>query len=51
MSTHPNQPSSDEADPNKQSTPAGIAEDLAEEAEEIGASVGAPPPQGQPPTP
>ncbi len=38
MSTQPNQPSSDEADPEKQSTPAGIVEDLEEQAEEVGAT-------------
>jgi len=38
MSTHPNQPESDEADPEKQSTPAGIVEDLEEQAEEMGAT-------------
>jgi hypothetical protein len=38
MSTPPNQPSSDEADTDKQSTPAGIVEELEEQAEEIGAS-------------
>jgi hypothetical protein len=48
VSTHPNQPSSDEADPEKQSTPAGIVEDLEEEAEEIGASTDSAPPQEPP---
>ncbi len=38
MSTQPNQPSSDEADPEKQSTPAGLVEDLEEQAEEVGAT-------------
>jgi hypothetical protein len=38
VSTQPNQPSSDEADPEKQSTPAGIVEDLEEQAEEMDAS-------------
>jgi len=38
MPTEPNQPASDEADPEKQSTPAGIAEDLEERAEEEGAT-------------
>ena len=51
VSTHPNQPSSDEADPDKQSTPAGVVQDLEEEAEEIGASTEPSPPQGQPPAP
>jgi hypothetical protein len=36
MSTHPNQPSSDEADADKQSTPAGVVEELEEKAEELG---------------
>lgn len=31
-------PSSDEADPEKQSTPAGLTEDLEEEARETGAT-------------
>jgi hypothetical protein len=51
VSVHPNQPSSDEADPEKQSTPAGIVEDLEEKAEEVGASTESSPPQGQPPAP
>ena len=34
MPTEPNQPASDEADPDKQSTPAGVAEDLEERAED-----------------
>jgi hypothetical protein len=34
----PNQPSSDEADAGKQSSPAGMVEELEEQAEEIGAS-------------
>jgi hypothetical protein len=38
VSDHPNQPSSDEADADKQSTPAGIVEDLEEKADDIGAS-------------
>jgi len=38
MASHPHQPSSDEADPEKQTTPAGVARDLEEEAEESGAS-------------
>jgi hypothetical protein len=32
------QPSSDDADPEKQSTPAGLTQDLEEEAEETGAT-------------
>jgi hypothetical protein len=47
MTNHP-QPGSDEADPQKQSTPAGVAEDLEEEAEEMGASTEPDPPKGQP---
>lgn len=39
MSTHPHQASSDEADPDKQSTPAGVAGDLEDKAEETGATV------------
>jgi hypothetical protein len=38
MSDHP-QPGSNDADPEKQSTPAGVAGDLEEMAEETGASV------------
>jgi len=41
MTTHP-QPGSDEADPDKESTPAGVAEDLEELAEEMGAVAGPP---------
>ncbi|MEP7113922.1 MAG: hypothetical protein ABI862_11700 [Ilumatobacteraceae bacterium] len=51
MSTHPNQPASDEADPKKQSTPAGVVEDLEEMADELGASTEPSPPQEQPPAP
>ena len=39
MSTHPHQASSDEADPEKQSTPAGVVADLEQQAEETGATV------------
>jgi hypothetical protein len=39
MTDHPHQPASDEADPEKQSTPAGIVSDLEDEAEEEGATV------------
>jgi hypothetical protein len=39
MSDHPRQAGSDEADPEKQSTPAGVAEDLEEEAEDQGGTV------------
>jgi hypothetical protein len=42
MTPDPNQPGSDEADPEKQSTPAGIVRDLEDEAEEAGASTEAP---------
>jgi hypothetical protein len=42
---HP-QPSSDEADRDKETTPAGVAEDLEEKAEETGAST-APSPEDQ----
>jgi hypothetical protein len=45
MTTHPNQAASDEADPEKQSSPAGVVEDLEEEAEEAGASTDAAPPK------
>ena len=48
MTSHPHQSSSDEADPETQSTPAGIVRDLEEEAEAIGATTDAPTPQ-QPP--
>jgi hypothetical protein len=41
MTLHPNQPSSDEADPEKESTPAGVGRDLERKAEETGASTGA----------
>ena len=47
MTAHPNesttdhpQPGSDEADPEKETTPAGVAGDLEEKAEELGATVG-----------
>jgi hypothetical protein len=48
MTTHPHQSSSDEADPETQSTPAGVVRDLEEVAEETGASTDPPTPQ-QPP--
>jgi hypothetical protein len=38
MTTHPHQSNSDEADPETQSTPAGVVGDLEEAAEEAGAS-------------
>jgi hypothetical protein len=42
MTSHPQQSSSDEADPETQSTPAGVVHDLEEEAEEMGASTDPP---------
>ncbi len=36
--SHPNQPASDEADRSKETTPAGVARDLEEKAEDTGAS-------------
>jgi len=44
MDPHPHQAEADEADPDKQSTPAGFAPDLEDKAEEIGASTDEPPP-------
>lgn len=38
MTDHPHQSESDEADPEKQSTPAGVVGDLENEAEELGGS-------------
>jgi hypothetical protein len=38
MSSHPHQAGSDEADPEKESTPAGVARDLEEKADEVGAT-------------
>ena len=38
MTSHPHQASSDEADPEKQSTPAGVVRDLEAEAQASGAS-------------
>lgn len=49
MTNHPHQSESDEADPEKQSTPAGVVRDLEEEAEEMGASTDAKSIPGQPP--
>ena len=49
MTNHPHQSESDEADPEKQSTPAGVVRDLEEEAEEAGASTEPAPPQAEPP--
>lgn len=40
MTTHPNQPGSDEVDPEKETTPAGVTRDLEEKADELGASTG-----------
>jgi len=39
MNTHPHQAESDEADPEKASSPAGVARDLEEKAEEEGGTV------------
>lgn len=39
MNTHPHQAGSDEADPEKQSTPAGVVADLEDMADESGATV------------
>jgi hypothetical protein len=49
MTSHPHQSSSDEDDPETQSTPAGVVRDLEELAEETGASTEPPTPQGKPP--
>jgi hypothetical protein len=38
MPAHPHQPSSDEADPEKESTPVGIVKDLEEKADDVGAT-------------
>lgn len=38
MSSHPNQPRSDEADPAAETSPAGVAEDLEKKSEELGAT-------------
>jgi hypothetical protein len=43
MSSHPHQASSDEADPEKQSTPAGVVGDIEKEADETGATTDPPP--------
>lgn len=40
MTSHPHQPSSDEADPETETSPAGVARDLEEKADELGASTG-----------
>jgi hypothetical protein len=39
MNTHPHQAGSDEADPEKQSTPAGVVADLEDKADATGAKV------------
>lgn len=49
MTEHPHQSESDEADPEKQSSPAGVVRDLEEEAEEMGASTEPRDSQAQPP--
>ncbi len=38
MTDHPHQPASNEADPEKQSTPIGVTRDLEDEAAEQGAT-------------
>jgi hypothetical protein len=40
MAPHPHQPSSDDADREKETTPAGVARDLEEKAEDVEASTG-----------
>jgi hypothetical protein len=47
VSNDPHQSSPDEPDPKEQSTPAGVVQDLEEEAEEIGASTEPSPEPGQ----
>ena len=49
MTSHPHQAGSEEADPEKQSTPAGVVRDLEEEAEETGATTTPIPPEKKPP--
>jgi len=44
MDPHPHQAEADEADPDKQSTPAGFAPDLEDKADEIGATTDDAPP-------
>ena len=51
MTSHPHQPSSDEADPAKETSPAGVVQDLEEKAEELGASTGPFPPTSDPDSP
>ena len=50
MTDHPHQSESDEADPEKQSAPAGVVRDLEEEAEEMGASTEPSTPNESPPS-
>jgi hypothetical protein len=47
VSNDQHQSTPDEPDPKKQSTPAGVVQDLEEEAEEIGASTEPSPEPGQ----
>jgi len=42
MSSKPPEPSSDDADPEEQSTPGGMTEELEEMAEELGATTDEP---------
>ena len=42
MTSQPNQPGSDEADPEKETTPAGVTRDLERKADELGATTGPP---------
>lgn len=44
MTAHPHQAGSDESDPDKQSTPAGVVGDLEETADELDTSTEAAPP-------
>ena len=43
MNSHPHQAASDDADPEAQSTPAGVVRDLEAEAKALGASTHPPP--------
>jgi hypothetical protein len=47
MTSTPPEPASDEADPEKQTTPAGVVRDLEEKAEETGGSTEPSPPTAQ----
>jgi len=49
MSSHPHQAGSDEADPEKESTPIGVARDLEARAEEVDATTDPAAAQEQPP--